>query len=327
MLTYNKKYGFIKLFSILLVTILFISTSVVFFIYYQAINALIHIKTERPIELSLNPDEFIFEEVIFPSKKDNVLLNGTFFSATTPSNKTLIIVHGFNENRLMSGRTEMLVRYLTPRGYNVFAFDLRGQGESEGNFISFGYYEKYDVCGAIDYLKQRGKVGEKIALLGFSMGAVTAIEATGIDERVNVLIADSSFKDLELYIMNNINTLLNDEHMISDNFGDLSYCSIVHYLPFNKEVVTGIANLYGVHINEVSPIGTLKQITNKPIFLIHGKKDTVIPCSNSELIFDSIKNNSNTQFWLSEKADHIESILMYSEEYLKRVETFLNENI
>ncbi len=320
----KKQYGFIKCFSILVMIILLTSTSIVFFVFYKAANSLIHIKNEKPIHISLNPNEYLFEEVTFTSQKDDLILKGTFFSAKESSNKTLVVVHGFNENRLMSGRTETLVKYFVPRGYNVLAFDLRGQGLSEGNLISFGYFEKYDVCGAIDYLKQRDGVGEKIAIIGFSMGAVTAIEAAGMDVRVDALIADSPFNDLEKFITNDFNNLLSELSDKTNQSGEFSYCSVLRYFPFNKAAAGLIAKRYDVNIDEISPIEAVKEISEKPIFLIHGKEDKIIPYANSEKIYDAIKKNVNAQFWFSEKAGHIQSINMYSHEYLEKLEIFLN---
>ncbi|MBF8983235.1 alpha/beta fold hydrolase [Lutibacter sp. B2] len=310
----NKYYRPTKIILILLLSILLVSVITMSFTYYKVSNSLIHREKEIQIQVSLNPKEFSWEEVVFKSKKDNLTLKGTFFYAKTPSNKTLIFVHGFDENRRMSGRTKILIEYLIPRGYNVLAFDLRGQGESQGDLISFGCYEKYDVLGAIDYLKQRGKIGEKIALIGFSMGAVASIETAGADSRVDALIADSAFRDLKLFIMDDINTLPNNLNTISNNLGDLSYWSILRHFPFKNKILILLSKIYGVNINEASPINTVKHIPTKPIFLIHSKNDHVIPYTNSVAIFNLVKNNSNATFWFTEKACHVGSLKMYSKE-------------
>ncbi|PAB61161.1 alpha/beta hydrolase [Anaeromicrobium sediminis] len=323
----KKQYRTIQTIFMILLIILLISAISMTFVYYKVSNALIHRTSEKRIEISLNPEKFSWEEVVFKSKKDNLTLKGTFFYAKVPSNRTLIVVHGYDENRLAAGRTKRLVKYLTPRGYNVFAFDLRGHGNSDGDLISFGYYEKYDVLGAVDYLKERGEVGEKIGLVGFSMGAVTSIEAVGEDERVDALIADSAFRDLKLFIMDDINTLPHNLNIVSNNVGGLSYWSILRHFPYKNKVIIMIAKIYDLNIDEVSPMRTVKNMHSQPIFLIHGKNDKVIPYTNSEVIFKSLKNNSNAVFWIAEKAGHTDSLKMYSEEYLKRIKTFLDKNM
>lgn len=311
----------------LLLVLFLISFIGMSFIYYKVSSLLIHRKNTKHVEVFLDSKKSSYEEVTFKSKKGNVTLKGAFFAAKPISNKTLIVVHGFGENRFMSGRTEILVKHLIPQGYNILAFDLRGHGKSEGDLISFGYYEKYDVLGAINYLKKRGKEGEEIALLGFSMGAVAAIEATGEDKRVNAVIADSAIRDLRLYILNDLNSLSDDLNSILDNLGVAPYYSIFRYFPFKNNAILGVAKLYHLNVDEVSPMNTVKNISKKPIFLIHSKNDRFIPYTNSEAIFKSISDKSNVEFWTTAKAGHIGSLKMYPEAYLRKIKTFLDENM
>jgi len=56
----------------------------------------------------------------------------------------------------------------------LFTFDFAGCGNSEGEYISLGYYEKDDVDVVFQYLRSLGTVSS-IGLWGRSMGAVTAL--------------------------------------------------------------------------------------------------------------------------------------------------------
>ena len=47
-----------------------------------------------------------------------------------------------------------LLSYLLPMNITVFAFDFSGSGQSDGEYISLGYYEKEDVTTVLKYLKQ-----------------------------------------------------------------------------------------------------------------------------------------------------------------------------
>jgi fermentation-respiration switch protein FrsA (DUF1100 family) len=65
-------------------------------------------------------------------------------------------------------------------------------------------------------------------------------------------------------------------------------------LPFKNKIIPIAANLYGLKINEVSPLNTARKINKKPILLIHSRNDKFIPYTNSEEIFKSMKNSPNT---------------------------------
>ena len=78
------------------------------------------------------------------------------------------------------------------RGYNTFAFDLRGRGESSGNRDYLGADEQIDLRAAVAYA--RGRSGSLPLLLhGFGLGASLAMQAVGEGLPVAAVIADSPF--------------------------------------------------------------------------------------------------------------------------------------
>ena len=299
-----------------------------YFMLRRFLYSLAHKRVPEQIDTYKDLGELTYEKVEFKSKRDNIKLKGLFFPANNASSKTLILVHGLSQDKLISGHTKKIVEYLTPKGYNILSFDLRCHGESYGSMITFGCHEKYDVMGAIDYLKSRGKVGEKIALLGFSMGAVSVIEAAEKDTRVDAVIADSPFRDLRLFVLNDIiSSLSNYLRFLPDNIANSFYWPIFMNFPFKSSFISLVSRICSINLNEVSPMNAVKNISPKPIFIIHGRGDRLIPCTNSEAIFEPLSKNSNASLWLTDNAAHIESLNMYSNEYLKRVQNYLDENI
>ena len=83
----------------------------------------------------------------------------------------VIYLHGNS-----SCRTEslMAVNLLLPQNVTVFAFDFAGSGQSEGEYISLGWYEREDVLTVTNHLRETGRVST-IGLWGRSMGAATAL--------------------------------------------------------------------------------------------------------------------------------------------------------
>ncbi len=85
----------------------------------------------------------------------------------------VVLMHGVRGNR-----SSMLSRgrFLNAAGYSVLMFDFQAHGESEGQRITFGFLESDDARAAIDFVRKKAP-GEKIAVLGTSLGGAAAVLA------------------------------------------------------------------------------------------------------------------------------------------------------
>lgn len=243
-----------------------------------------------------------YRNISFKDIKDQITLKGWFFEVKG-SNKTVIIAHGYRQNRLPHGENSFpLIKYLLNQGYNVLTFDFRNSGESEGKVTTVGIYEKDDLLGAIKHAKKLGS--KQIVLLGFSMGASTSIVAASESEDVDAVIADSPFSDLEEYLDAN-----------------LSVWSNLPSFPFNQTTYLSMKILEGINPKEFSPRAVIKDIAPRPVFLIHSKDDTMIPVKNSYELLNA--GGNNVKLWETKDVDHIESYPKLTDEYLKKLGEFL----
>jgi alpha-beta hydrolase superfamily lysophospholipase len=86
----------------------------------------------------------------------------------------LSIVHGFGEH---SGRYGNVVDWFVPKGYAVYAFDLRGHGRSpgpRGHVNGWGEFHK-DVKLFLEFVRGR-EPDETVFLLGHSVGGLIVLE-------------------------------------------------------------------------------------------------------------------------------------------------------
>ena len=105
------------------------------------------------------------------SAYDGVKLNGWFVPVDSPR-ATLLICHGNGGN---ISNYLSYVKDLARIHVNVFMFDYRGYGKSEGTPTEEGVYR--DVTAAYQYLINRRTVDStKIILIGISLGSAIAIE-------------------------------------------------------------------------------------------------------------------------------------------------------
>ncbi|MFA5293681.1 MAG: alpha/beta fold hydrolase [Phycisphaerae bacterium] len=131
-----------------------------------------------------------YRQVYF-NAKDGARLDGWFIpSSTRVSDSSVIIVPGRSptKNLFLS-----YAKILSDTGYNVFLFDLRGNGNSSGHKYSFGIDEAGDVLGAIDYLKNnRPESSRYVFGFGINEGASALIAAASEDERFTGVVIDNA---------------------------------------------------------------------------------------------------------------------------------------
>ncbi|KQO18472.1 alpha/beta hydrolase [Paenibacillus sp. Leaf72] len=291
---------------------LLLVAALVFFISYKVVDTLLHHPRDTNVSYELNIEKTPFEEVEFPSLKNDNTIRGSFFPANNlsgeASNKTIIVVHGYTSNRLVKGRTPKLVEHFVPKGYNVLAFDLSSQGNSNGDLITLGLNEKYDLLGAVSYLKSRDHTGDSIGVIGFSMGAATSLLAASESDDIKAVIADSPFRNAGLFLREG-----------------LPFFSGLPAFPFSY-TSTWMANwAFNVDLDSISPMDAVKKMQNKPVMLIHGTGDQQISYKNTEVIFESLKNNPSAEVWYPQNTEHIDAINHYPTEYFQRVDRFMDE--
>ena len=134
-----------------------------------------------------------FTEINFRST-DGITLRGWYVPAGPDAKGTIIYCHGHNRTRI-----EMLplATYGHQLGYNGLLFDLRHQGQSEGDMSSIGYLERRDAVGAVRYALEKEKARRPIVLWGISMGAAAALMAAADSPDVDAVISDSTFLSFE----------------------------------------------------------------------------------------------------------------------------------
>ena len=133
-----------------------------------------------------------FEDVLFKAS-DGIELNGWFFPASTNSQRqhlAVVVCHGNAGN--ISHRLDLSIALLAT-GVNVFVFDYRGYGRSQGRPSEEGTYR--DAQAAYDWLRQKGFPGTNIIAFGESLGGGIAAELAS-REPVGGLVLQSTFTSI-----------------------------------------------------------------------------------------------------------------------------------
>ncbi|MBI2855926.1 MAG: alpha/beta hydrolase [Chloroflexi bacterium] len=241
------------------------------------------------------------EEVGFQSS-DGTLIKGWFIPGD--SDTTIILLHGF-----LDIRDKMLPHadFLHRAGYSVLLFDMRSKGESEGDAVTLGYYERDDVKGAVDYLKSRPDVNsDALGVLGVSMGGATAILAAAEIPELKAVVSESAFKSVDSAIASSF------EHFIH-----------LPAFPFAPITVFIIEQRLGLSTDQVVPEVAVGRISPRPLFLIHGQDDVTIRPEDARALF-AAAGEPKEGLWLIPGSGHAEGAEVALEEYSKRVVDFFD---
>jgi dipeptidyl aminopeptidase/acylaminoacyl peptidase len=252
-----------------------------------------------------NPADFGLEyvNISFPSR-DGLLLRGWWLEGDD-DNPVIVLVHGSGDNRAhpaerMLGITKDLVSY----GYNVLMFDMRGHGESEGKHTSAGYYERNDLLGAIDYIRQRG-IESRIGALGFSMGAATCLMAAAESGEIDAVVADCAYADIV--------SIIDSEFAARSNLPKF-FIPIILFIT---------KNIYEIDFTAIKPEEAVREIS-APIFIIHGEQDDMIPVQHAYRLKEA-SQNPDSKLWIVPEAQHANSYLVRPAEYREWVISFFDE--
>jgi hypothetical protein len=176
-------------------------------------------------------------------------------------------------------------RFLFSKGFNVFLYDSREHGKSEGYYCTYGFYEKHDVSSVISYLQSRTDVPiGKIGLFGTSMGAAVAIQAAAIDRRIAAVVSEGSFTALRTIFVDY------QKRIIKLPWHFLRNIALVQ----SQKTANFKARL-------VAPIEDIKRV-HVPILIVHGRNDSFIKSDYSTLLFNSA--NEPKRLLVIEGADH-----------------------
>ncbi|MCK4647919.1 prolyl oligopeptidase family serine peptidase [bacterium] len=246
---------------------------------------------------SINPANFGLkcEEINFRTR-DGLILKG-WFIPKEGKKTTIIVCHGYPFDKGNILPSSLFLR----REYNLFLFDFRAMGESEGRYTTAGYHEKKDLLAAIDYLKSRGI--ERIGALGFSLGGAVIIMAHSPD--IKAIVSDSSYATLDLMI-----------HSLFRHYHFLRYPFV-----FTAKLLSRLVLKFNT--SSVSPVDTIKEVET-PILLIHGEGDSQIPVKNAYLLHGAAPKS---KLWIVPGADHGEAQVLATIEYEKRVLEFFKKNL
>ncbi len=204
-------------------------------------------------------------EAVSITSRDGLHLEGKYYHVQAGA-PLQIQMHGYRGSgaRDFCGGTKLAIN----SGHNVLVIDERSHGKSDGHTITMGIKERYDCLDWITYANERFGTDTKILLVGLSMGAATVLMASELNLPANVvgIMADCPYSS--------------PKEIVKRVAKGMHFPPNLAYL----FIRLGALIFGGFNLEESDAVSAVKN-AKVPILLIHGEKDTFVPCEMSQNIY------------------------------------------
>ncbi len=188
------------------------------------------------------------------------------------SGPLVIFCHGFTGSKEGKGKALEMAEELSRSGWSTMLFDFAGNGESEGDFVNLTLTGQIaDLAAVTNYCRQRGFY--PLITLGRSLGGVTAICHAAGDSNIGGVCTWST----------------------PANLYELLLPAAVEELPLDEDAVVALAGREGLiyvkrsfftDILKYDICSLTKAVAPRPLLIIHGREDRLVPPAEAEKIYD-----------------------------------------
>jgi len=313
-----RKGDNMKIFMIIFITIIILLISIYFFIGNYFYNIALNPKTSKTFVLGEDAEEIEEQEENGLEKVDWLSQNSTHTYITSSNNGQLklhayeitnrvesdiwvITIHGY------SGQAKDMTYYAQEfynRGYNVLMVDLRGHGQSEGNYIGMGWHDRLDIIDWANYLINKNS-NCKIILHGVSMGGATVMMTTGekLPDNIKIAIEDCGYSS----IWDEFEVQLKELYNLPA-FPVLNAASAVCKIKA------------GYNVDEGSAVEQVKK-SKTPTLFIHGEQDNFVPFEMLDKVYQAA--SCEKEKLVIKGAAHAKSVSVNPKMYWGTIDAFI----
>lgn len=256
---------------------------------------------------------------------DGLRLVGTFYepdgSLTVPR-PAVIVCSGYLGLNAIYPR--LFARLLTQAGYVVFGFDYRGTGESDGIAGRILLEEEVrDVRHAVTHVRMHEVIDrERIALLGWGMGAGIVIQAAALDKRVAAVAALNGFYNGRRFLMQRhgvakfkqLLDIVEEDRIARVTTGQGRFANPYEVYPLDEDTYEEVR----IRLEPVPHFGpqtaieladsllvfdaeaVVEHIAPRPLFVGHGKDNVLHPVSEAVSLLERARE-PKTAYWIDGK--------------------------
>ena len=215
--------------------------------------------------------------------------------------------------------------FLLQAGYDIFSFEMRGQGQSPAQA---GYeplqwltdFEVEDYQTALEHMKKRPDADPRgIGLFGLSKGGSAGLWLTAHDPYIRCIVTDGAFATVSVVVP----YMKQWVYIYTRLPWAVKVIPHWYYVWYAHMAIKQVARARKVHYPKLE--SALPLLAPRPWLMIHGGADNYIKPDMARELFDYAREPK--ELWLVDKAKHNQAMQTANGEYKKKVLAFFDQHL
>jgi pimeloyl-ACP methyl ester carboxylesterase len=207
---------------------------------------------------------------------------------------TIVLMHGSGADRM---QMVPMAELLAARGFGVLLYDAPGHGES-GGVVSWEEADVRALEAAVAWVKELPAGAERVGVFAYSASTAVAIQGTARDPHIEALAMVGTYADGDVVT-----------RFQYRKYGVLSWGAAF------------LADVWaGTHPSEDHPGRLIAQVSPRPLLIIGGTEDVMMPPAQGRALFDRARDPR--ELWIIPGAGHLDLAKRGPELYGERTVDF-----
>lgn len=192
-----------------------------------------------------------------------------------PATGSVLLLHGWQ-----SSYRQMFFHSLAlaDHGWDVYLADLRGHGQSGGDYVGFGVLETADIRQLVQVIRRDPTFTGPLAVVGASLGGAVALMAAADEPAIDAVAAIAPFAEFKQMLPGGVKIMARG--YMRPWLGEKKL----------KKALDIAERVAKVDLDLAAPILTAGEVT-QPVLLVHGRPDRFVPFDHSERLHAALPNS------------------------------------
>jgi pimeloyl-ACP methyl ester carboxylesterase len=237
---------------------------------------------------------------------DGLTLRGMHLPARADNESFVVMVHGYGGNLLEYQEQYRPWREL---GFDVFLYDQRACGRSDGEFLSAGILESRDLGAVVAHARTLLPAGARAGIYGRSGGGATVLLFAGQGGACDFVIADCAFSSFPDQLLHRLRV-------------DYTFVPRVMQEPLLATTLLLIRLRFGIDLHDATPLRHVAAL-RAPVLFLTTRGDTYVPSEMTTALHAAAPAPKRLRVFA--RGGHGEAFLAQPDEFLAEVRGFVRE--